>query len=346
MTTRPGAAILAVDGGNSKADLALVGAGGGLLAAVRTTTISHQAVGLERGMQTLVDAVHGLATTAGIDAGLPVAEHGVFALAGADFPEDVRLLRRAIQRLGLTGSATILNDTFGALRAGTERPWGVVLICGQGINGAAIAPSGRSLRFDGVGRSSGDWGGGGELGREAVAAAVRGRDHRGPRTSLERLVPHHFGLASPAALTKALYLRRLDESRLPELAPIVFSAAGQGDAVARSIVDRLADELATMAGSLIRRLRMTRLDPEIVLAGGVFRTRDEPFYARLEHGISAVAPRARTARLMAPPVLGAALLGLDLTTGRQVADPAAAARLLREMTAWDAASRGDPPGEA
>ena len=264
-----------------------------------------------------------------------LAKDGVYSLAGADYPEDVRLLTRAIEKAGLGGSTTVLNDTFGALRAGTHRPWGVVLICGQGINAAAVAPDGRSARFDGVGDIAGDWGGGGGIGQEALAAAARGRDGRGPRSSLERLVPAYFGEASPRALTKALYLGRIEQRRVSELAPLVFEAAEAGDAVARSIVDRLADELVGMARALIRRLRLSRLDPEVVLAGGVFRTRNAGFHERLEQGIRSAAPDARLVSLAAPPVLGAALIGLDrASTGGAVAKDVEA-RLRQALERWD-----------
>jgi N-acetylglucosamine kinase-like BadF-type ATPase len=323
--------VLAVDGGNSKADLALVAGDGSLIAAVHGPTISHQAVGLEAGMARLVELA---AECAGGRLARPVAELGVYSLAGADYAEDVRLLRAGVERQRLTTETVILNDTFGALRAGTHRPWGVVLICGQGINGAAVAPDGRRARFDGVGEYSGDWGGGGGVARDALAAAVRARDGRGPRTSLERLVPAHFGLRSPAAVTKALYFERIPATELPFMAPLVFEAAAAGDAVARSIIDRLADELVAMATALIRRLRLGRLDPEIALAGGVFRTDDLAFHERLEAGIRAVAPRAQLRRLSAPPVLGAALIGLDRLAPAGATPPAVEARLRAALEAW------------
>lgn len=337
MTPSPGqqAAILAVDGGNSKADVVLVAASGTLRGAVRGPSISHQAVGLEPGManlEALVEAAAGRRPR-------PVADLGVYSLAGADYPSDVRTLRRAIGGLGLTRELVILNDTFGALRAGSSRPWGVVLICGRGINAAAVAPDGRSARFDAVGTYSGDWGGGMGISEEGLAAAVRARDGRGPKTLLERTVPAHFAFRSPAALTKALYFGRIPHERLVELAPLVFEAAGDGDSVARSIVDRLADELAVMATALIRRLRMARLDPEVVLAGGVFRTTDAPFYERLEAGVHGVAPRARTVRLAAPPVLGAGLIGLDRLSPTGVADRSAESRLRAALEAWNPTAR-------
>lgn len=337
---------MAVDGGNSKADLALVAADGTLLAAIHGPSISHQAMGIEQGMTTLDRLARDAAEAAGIASGAPVArrgapsttlaELGVYGLAGADFPEDVRLLTRAIEGRALTDSVVILNDTFAALRAGTHRPWGVVLICGQGINAAAVAPDGRTARFDGVGDASGDWGGGGELGREGVAAAVRGRDGRGPRTALERTVPAHFGLASPAALTRALYFGQIAAAELPGLSPVVFRTAADGDGVARTIIDRLADELAGMARALIHRLRLGRLDPEIVLAGGVFRADDRPFLDRLEAGILAAAPKATIQRLAAPPVLGAALIGLDRRSPTGSTPPNVEARLRTALEAWAA----------
>lgn len=326
--------VLGVDGGNSKTDVALVARDGRLLAAVRGPTISHQAVGLERGMANLEALVARAVTDAGRPAARPAAELGVYCLAGADYPPDIRALHRAIERRGFASTDLVLNDTFAALRAGAHRPWGVVLICGQGVNGAAVAPDGRTARFDGVGSISGDWGGGGALGLAALGAAVRARDGRGPRTVLERLVPAHYGLRAPAAVTRAIYFDRVGERRVSELSPVVFRAAADGDAVAREIIDRLADELVAMATALVRRLRLRRLDPEVVLAGGVFRADDPPFFARIEAGVRAVVPAARIVRLAAPPVLGAALIGLDRLARDGVADAPAEAHLRAALEAW------------
>jgi N-acetylglucosamine kinase-like BadF-type ATPase len=92
--------VLAVDGGNSKTDVALVADDGALLAAVRGRTVSHQAVGLDEGMERLGR----LAAEAGASVDRPAAV-GVFALAGADYPSDVRLLQRGIEQLGIAPSA-------------------------------------------------------------------------------------------------------------------------------------------------------------------------------------------------------------------------------------------------
>ena len=304
--------VLAVDGGNSKTDVALVADDGRLLGAVRGPTSSHQAVGLDRGMErlaALVAEVHGQAGLVESPGRRP--EVAVYGLAGADSPRDVRLLQGALAARGFANQDVLRNDTFAALRAGTDRGWGVVLICGSGVNAGGLAPDGREARLAALGDISGDWGGGNDVGYAGLAAAVRARDGRGRRTRLERDVPAHFGLVRPSTLTAALYDGRIDARRVGELSAVVFAAAGAGDAVARSIVDRMADELTAMAGAMLRRLHLTRLDPDVVLGGGVFRTDEAGFYERLDVSIRGIAPRARLVRLSAPPVAGAALSALD-----------------------------------
>jgi N-acetylglucosamine kinase-like BadF-type ATPase len=245
------------------------------------------------------------------------------------------MLDAAFAPVGGAAETLILNDTFAALRAGATGPSGIVLICGQGINAAAVGADGTRVRFAGVGDIAGDWGGASSVGMAGLGAAVRARDGRGPRTALETTIPRAVGLARPDAVTYAYYTGRLDESRVGELAPTVFATAAAGDPVARSIVDRLADELATMAVALARRAHLVRARPEVVLAGSVFRTDDKGFHDRLAAGLAASIPGARVRRLTAPPVVGAALIGLDRLAGG-TAEPAAEARIRAALRDWNA----------
>ena len=346
------AAVLGIDGGNSKADVVLVSADGTLLAALRGRTISHQAIGLKPGMSRLESLVREASCRGRrwgrargtqerrLRAKCRLPSSLVASLAGADYPPDIRLLTNAIEARGLSRRTVVVNDTIGALRAGALRPWGVVLVNGQGVNAAAIAPNGRMARFPAVGDIAGDWGGGGSVGMAGLQAAIRGRDGRGPRTSLERSVPAHFGLARPASVTRAMYDGRIAENRVGELSPVVFAAAQEGDAVARAIVDRLATELVAMAAALIRRLRITREELEVVLAGGVFRTDDAEFYAALEAGIRAVAPReARPAALAAGCRRGPAWAGHAGRRRRGTRGGRATARLDRSVGPRDHGSQ-------
>ncbi len=313
--TRP--ALLAVDGGGSKIDATLVSRAGRVLGAVRVDGSVFDELGSGESpdgeVPGLGAVVRAVAADAGRDPGsLPIADLGVYCVAGADLPSDDRRIVRALRHRRWTTEDVVRNDTFAVLRAGSDRGWGVAVVSGFGMNCSGVSPDGRTVRFPALGSISGDWGGGMDIGRDALWHAVRARDGRGEPTVLVDALPRHFGLRSARAVMEALYFRRLGERRLVELAPVVFRAAGEGDSVARSIVDRQADEVVAMAGAAIRRLRLASEDVDVVLGGGVFRATDGPFFERIERGLRVVADRVRMVVLVEPPVVGAALLGLDL----------------------------------
>ncbi len=306
------AAVLAVDGGNSKTDVALLDGRGRVLGVGRGRGSSQQTSGPEESSESLLAAVAGACRAAGFDqAARPVADVGVYCLAGVDLPVDERRVGAAVRSLRLSRTNVVLNDTFAVLRAGTDRGWGVAVVCGAGMNCLGVSPAGRTVRFPALGPISGDWGSGLSIGLAALGAAVRSRDGRGQKTAMERVVPAHFGLPKPSAVTEAIYLGRLEQERLMELVPLVFAASRDGDAAAAGIVDRLAAEVVAMSTAAIRRLRMARDDVDVVLGGGVFRNQDERLLSAIRAGIEAVASRARVRSLDAPPVVGAALIGLD-----------------------------------
>ena len=198
--------LLAVDGGNSKTDVALCTIRGELLAAVRGPTTSHQAVGLDAGLDRLAGLV---ADTRRLAPDAPGADLAVCCLAGFDLPSDEARLLPAYAGLGFAAETLLYNDTFAALRAGTPDGWGVAVICGSGMNAVGRAPDGRVARFTGLGEIAGDRGGGSGLGMWGLGAAVRAVDGRGPATSLSALVPAYFGLDEPDAVTEALYAGRI-----------------------------------------------------------------------------------------------------------------------------------------
>ncbi|MDX6520556.1 MAG: hypothetical protein QOF08_1161 [Gaiellales bacterium] len=317
-SARRPAAILAVDGGNSKLDAVLVATDGRVLGAARGGGASFSPGDHEDSFAELTRTVHEAARSAGIDpARGTIARVGVHCLAGADLPVDDRRLQKRLKELGWSPRIVLRNDTFAVLRAGTDRTWGVGVVCGTGLNCAAVSPDGRIVRYAALGEISGDGGGGDWLGLHALRAAIRGRDRRGPHSVLERDVPAHFGMRTPSEVMEAIYLGNIDQHRLTELPRVVFKASRAGDPAAGDIVDRLADEIVAMVTSALRRLRMTRRDSDVVLGGGVARGRDPRLLGRIEEGVTAVAPTARVSVVDAPPVIGSALLGLDEVGARK-----------------------------
>ena len=192
------------------------------------------------GAEGCVEVLEGLLEAAAIRAGLdplerPVASTAQLLLAGMDLPEELSALRTAMDRLGWSRRLVIGNDTEALLRAGTDRGWGIAVVCGTGINCLGLAPDGREARFLSFGPVSGDWGGGYDVGLAALSAAARSEDRRGPTTSLERTVPAHFGYETPLELATAIHAGSITHRRLIELAPLVLESCA-GDEVAAEIV--------------------------------------------------------------------------------------------------------------
>ncbi|MGW1889161.1 N-acetylglucosamine kinase [Streptomyces sp. NPDC002004] len=303
----PQAWVLAVDAGNSKTDVAVVAADGTVVGAARGGGFQPPKAGVEAAVDVLADAVARALSEAGTD----TVTHVSACLANADLPVEEAGLASALHRRGWGASVEVRNDTFAILRAGVAEPRGVAVVCGAGINCVGMRPDGRTARFPAIGRISGDWGGGWGLAEEGLWHAARAEDGRGGPTALARSLPGHFGLGTMYELIEAFHLGRIDGRRRHELTPVLFATAADGDPVARSLVDRLADEVVTMATVALARLDLLEEETPVVLGGGVLAAR----HPQLDDGVRALlaerAPKAVPQVVTARPVLGAALLGLD-----------------------------------
>ncbi|MGP3980014.1 N-acetylglucosamine kinase [Streptomyces sp. KR80] len=317
--------VLAIDAGNSKTDVALIGPDGRVLGTARGGGFNPPAVGVDAAVDTLAEAVAVAVTAAGLDhdASLPYAEDVSACLANADLPVEERELREAVHARGWGRTTHVANDTFAILRAGVDEPRGVAVVCGAGINCVGMLPDGRTARFPAIGRISGDWGGGGALAEEALWFAARAEDGRGEPTALARTLPAHFGLPTMYALIEALHRRRVPGARKHELTPVLFATASSGDAVARAIVHRQAEEVVAMATVALTHLDLLDEETPVLLGGSVLAARHPLLHDRITELLAERAPKADPRVVTARPVLGAALLGLDHTG----APPRAARRL-------------------
>jgi N-acetylglucosamine kinase-like BadF-type ATPase len=334
-----GRTVLAVDGGNSKTDLALVREDGSVLALARGPLSSPHHLGLDGSVEVLSGLLDEAVGRAGLPrSGEPVVTVAELLLAGVDFPAEEQALQEVVARRGWAERTTVRNDTFAVLRAGTERGWGVAVVCGTGINCVGVSPDGRHARFPALGSITGDWGGGYDVGLAAVSAAARSEDGRGSATTLEQAVPAYFGLETPSGLAEAIHHRRIPLRRVAELAPVVFEHAAAGDATAAGIVERLAEEIVALARVALTRLDLAGHPVEVLLGGGLLQAGDGRVTAAIEEGLRGVGGQIVVRAAHSPPIVGAALLGLD----ELGAGPEAQARLRRDL--GDAAARVEPSG--
>ncbi|MFE5806436.1 N-acetylglucosamine kinase [Streptomyces sp. NPDC056491] len=305
--------VLAIDAGNSKTDVALLGPDGSVLCSGQAGGFQPPRTGVAAAVDVLAEAMADAGLPAG-RAGGPLAQRVSACLANADFPVEEEQLAREIERRAWGRTTAVHNDTFALLRSGLPTgadPCGVAVVCGAGINCVGMTPDGRTARFPAVGRISGDWGGGGGLAEEALWLAARSEDGRGAATELARALPAHLGHDSMASLIEALHLGRVPRGRLHELTPVLFTVAAAGDPPALSLVHRQADEVVAMASVALGRLGLLEQEVPVVLGGSVLAAGHPQLNDRIAEGLAGRAPLARISVITAPPVLGAALLGLD-----------------------------------
>jgi len=300
-------AVLGVDGGGSKTH-ALVADGRGEVIGFATAGRSNwEDIGLEAAGAALAEAVGDALAGAGVAPAELAAS--AFGLAGLDWDSDRPMLGALVDPLGLGGPRRLENDSFIALRAGTSRPFGVVVIAGTGHVAAGRNPAGRTFRTFGLGPMYGDFGSATDVAEEAVRAVADACTGRGPQTTLSRRLPTLAGCAGPEELLQALSRGLV---ALPAAAPLVLAEAEAGDTAAQAIVLRAGTSLGEAAALVAGRLELDGEPFEVVMAGGLFAGRNRLLETTLVEVLHRVAPRATPVHLRCQPVVGAALEALDL----------------------------------
>ena len=314
--------ILAVDGGNSKTDVALVELDGAVIAHARGPLSSPHHIGLDG----CLDVLQQLVDTAGLDGRR--ADFAQVMLAGVDFPEEEARVHAAVDTRGWATTTRVANDTFAVLRAGTERGWGVAITCGAGINCVGVAPDGRHVRFPALGPTTGDWGGGYDVGEAGLYAAARSEDGRGPPRS-----------SSNSCRLTSDWARRWSSRARSTWARSREPGSSSSHPLSSGLLPATWSPQGSATGSSTRSWpwRAPRLsgsgsqgeEVEIVVGGGLMRGAEPNLLARLETGLRAVGPGLSLRRTSLPPIVGAALLGLDAVG----ASPEAQARVRAELAA-------------
>ena len=103
----------------------------------------------------------------------------------------------------------------------------------------------------------------------ARTAAARGR-------RLERAVPAHFGLETPLELARGDPHRRIDAAPGDRARAARLRRGGATTRSPPAIVERLADEIVALARAALDRLELTQEPVEVVLGGGLLQARGRP----------------------------------------------------------------------
>ena len=174
------------------------------------------------------------------------------------------LLPRSLVHVTHDASAAVV----GALAGGE----GVGVLAGTGAIALARAADGREARAGGYGYLLGDEGAAFGIARQALAEVMRAVDGRGPSTRLAEMLGRHLGVDDLRRLPGWLYSARDPVERLAPLAPLVASAAQQGDRVALTIFEQAGEALADIGAAAARLLWPTSMPdgPRVAICGGVW----------------------------------------------------------------------------
>jgi N-acetylglucosamine kinase-like BadF-type ATPase len=304
---------MGVDAGGSKTYAMIANEQGQVIGVGRGGNGNHQK-NREQAEDSLQQAVAEALTASGLTKNQ--LEHSWFGLAGADREADFRILRPMVSRLGLPRTE-ISCDTWNALRSGTEKSYGVVLICGSGVNSAGKNPEGATYQCGGFGYRFGDFGGGYDLSVEVFRSVLRADDGREIQTVLTDRLTGLLGYSNVSELRED-YLDHFRE--LPaRIAELLFQAAEEGDQVATGLLTRQGDELGLAAAATIRRLGMEEDAFDIVLAGSLLTKGDRSGIIRhaIEQRVKQTAPKGALRILSREPVVGSVVLAME-SSGMQV----------------------------
>ncbi|MBB6669833.1 N-acetylglucosamine kinase [Cohnella nanjingensis] len=297
---------LGVDAGGSKTYTLIADEQGVIVGKGQSGNGNHQ-LGYEEAKRNITESVEMALAEAGLTRDR--IAYAYFGLAGADREPDYRILRPMIAELGFP-KHDINCDTMIAMRAGTSRPHGVVLICGSGTNSAGRNQAGQFYQCGGFTYLFGDFGGGGTIVVEAFRSVIRSWDGRERPTALTDLLLTELGYAD----VQEMFDDYLDNGKSPplHLAKLVFEASVQGDAVAQDILRVQGKELGKSAVAVIRRLGMEAEAFDVVLAGSIVtRGKGDFVHAEIRRAVAPVAPNASVVKLEIEPVVGALWMAFE-----------------------------------
>ncbi len=204
------------------------------------------------------------------------------------------------------------GDAAASLACGTYGGPGMAIISGTGCVAYAKNSHGEETVRGGWGYLLGDEGSGFWIGLQAVRAAVRAEDGRGPRTPFTGQVMRQLLVADMREAQHQIYNEQITRPDVARLTLLVMDAAEEGDEIAGSILDQASRELYSLVEATSRAAGLVE-DAErvIVASGGVLRPNRPVFRllaAQVGHGL----PTFRLISPRVPPVAGAFILGMML----------------------------------
>ncbi|MCG3200073.1 MAG: hypothetical protein GHCLOJNM_04602 [bacterium] len=260
--------ILAVDGGRSHLRAALMNRGGGELARVEGRGIPTDLASLESLLIDLVALPERLANLAKADPGAIRA--AALGLAGFGRESECRVLEAWLVEACPGIDWFVESDAAQTLRAAKREGPVAIAILGTGSAFFARDAGGGIHRVGGWGPLLEDYGGGFEIGRQAILSAFRAQDGATPFTGLHTAVLDHAACREAPELLKRVYSEPPDPSWWASFAPLALEQAAKGDSAAASIVRAQVDGVRESLRVLLGKSKLPS-EAAIYFTGGLVK---------------------------------------------------------------------------
>lgn len=282
--------FLGVDGGQSSTTAMIGDETGRVLGTGRGGPCNHVAAAEARArfMGAIGGAVAEARTGAGLEAGNEY-EAACFGFSGG--PADKEAL---IGEMFVVKRRMVTHDALIALSGAHGGQPGVITIAGTGSISFGRNAAGKFARAGGWGYVFGDEGGGFDLTRQALRAALRMEEGWGPETVLRARLLEASGARDANELLHKFYTPEFTRPRIAALSQLVDRAAGEGDVVAADILIEAAQQLAGITLAARMQVFTAHETAPAAYIGGAFKSERllEEFRKRLERGgnITVAAP--------------------------------------------------------
>jgi len=291
--------ILGVDGGGTKTDAVIADQNGTVISSATNGGANWERMGIVKALDSLQEVI----TNAASDAGIETSDiaSASFAIAGIDWPDDIKLYLPITERLGIA-KFEIMNDSFAALYAGSPNLEGIVSIAGTGGKTSGIF---KGKKAQSMGMELGEGGGAGQLVGLALEYIAMQFHQTAAPSELYKAIPQSMGKEPGLDFFESVARSgmRLNEA----LAPKIFELADQNDVGALYAVQKTALQHAKDVCGIAKKLEIGNQEITVVRAGGLHTAGNKAFDTEFETYLAEHLPNAHLVVLDKSPVMGAVL---------------------------------------
>lgn len=307
---------LGIDGGQTSTTAILADQTGVVMAMGTGSACDHivGSHGYERNREAIHSAITSALSQTTIDAETIISVGMALTSAPRELqatPTFERIVREVLQPEYIW----VDHDVAGNLAGASAGAPGVVVIAGGGSISYGVNEFGQEGKAGGLGYLMGDEGSGWWIGLQALQAATKAADGRGPDTTLLPFVLKHYQLPTIRHIVGVIYGAEFRREMVSSIAVEVARLA-ETDEVAANIVDQAGERLAGMAVATIRQIHRVGETVDVYPTGGVFRS--ERVMASFGTHLAELWPAAIVREPQFAPVYGALFrayqqAGVDIT---------------------------------